>query len=209
VKIGEYYDGHTARDWVPVEKDYGKPQPYPPKTDSWADNATSLWVGIASFRDARCGKTLFNMYSKASHPERIFAGVVQQNEPGDVGCLERYCELMTQTGTAAEAAADPCPYKSNVRVLAVDAAEAAGPCWGRHLQYFTLRDEEFCMQTDSHMDYADGWDIAMMREWAAAGNEYAFLSTYVQGMDDLGKNINGHHEVSHLCELLFTSQARM
>lgn len=27
-----------------------------------------------------------------------------------------------------------CPYKENIRILEVDAREAEGPCWGRHLQ---------------------------------------------------------------------------
>jgi Glycosyltransferase (GlcNAc) len=42
-----------------------------------------------------------------------------------------------------------------------------GPTWGRHLQHYLLRDEEFCMQTDSHMDYVQDWDVLMMKEWAA------------------------------------------
>lgn len=34
------------------------------------------------------------MFSKAAYPERVFAGVVQQNLEEDVGCLETYCQLM-------------------------------------------------------------------------------------------------------------------
>lgn len=67
---------------------------YPPVSDSWSKRDTKIWAGIASYRDKRCGWTLFNMFSKAAHPERVFAGVVQQNLEEDVGCLETYCELM-------------------------------------------------------------------------------------------------------------------
>lgn len=69
---------------------------YPPVSDSWSRSDATVWAGIASFRDKRCGQTLFNMFSKAAHPERVTAGVVQQNEEGDPSCLERYCELMLE-----------------------------------------------------------------------------------------------------------------
>lgn len=72
------------------------PPQFAPKSKSWAKSDTKLWAGIASFRDYRCGQTLFNMFSKAEHPERITAGVVQQNEEGDESCLLSYCRLMEE-----------------------------------------------------------------------------------------------------------------
>lgn len=38
-------------------------------------------------------------------------------------------------------------------------------------QSYLLADEEFCMQTDSHMDFVDSWDTVMMAEWVATRNE--------------------------------------
>lgn len=29
---------------------------------------------------------------------------------------------------------DDCPHRDNIRVLEMDASEALGPCWARHLQ---------------------------------------------------------------------------
>lgn len=72
------------------------PAQFAPESKSWGESDTTLWAGIASFRDFRCGQTLFNMFSKAEHPERITAGVVQQNEEGDEGCLSSYCRLMDE-----------------------------------------------------------------------------------------------------------------
>lgn len=74
---------------------YSSPQ-FPPTSESWKNTDTKLWAGIASFRDNRCGLTLFNMFSKAAYPARITAGVVQQNESGDMACLTTYCNLMRQ-----------------------------------------------------------------------------------------------------------------
>ena len=61
------------------------------------------------------------------------------------------------------------------------------------------------MQTDAHMDFVPHWDVHLMGMWAATGNEYGILSTYVADSDQLKYNINGQNglnglnEVPHLC----------
>ena len=47
-------------------------------------------------RDHRCPKTLFNLFTKAKHPERVHAGVIQQNNDGDVDCLFAYCNMIKE-----------------------------------------------------------------------------------------------------------------
>ena len=51
--------------WVPFDEndEAGVPQPYPPKTDSWKGNDTTIMVSISSFRDYRCAKTLYNLFT--------------------------------------------------------------------------------------------------------------------------------------------------
>lgn len=51
-------------------------------------------------------------------------------------------------------------------------------------------------------------DDKMVEMWDLAANEYAVLSTYVANIDQLGENLNGVHEVPHLCMVIFTSQVR-
>lgn len=128
--------------WVAFDEadEAGVPQPYPPKTDSWKGNDTSIMVSISSFRDYRCAKTLYNLFtyvvsrgaglglgadvsarhthtpgprfkpgrthtthpphptnilhSKATNPDRVYVGVVQQNNEGDVDCLHDYCRII-------------------------------------------------------------------------------------------------------------------
>jgi hypothetical protein len=36
-------------------------------------------VGIASYRDPLCPKTLYNLFTKSKHPEKIHVRVIQQN----------------------------------------------------------------------------------------------------------------------------------
>ncbi|CAM9164113.1 unnamed protein product [Chrysoparadoxa australica] len=196
--IGYLWDGHHTKTWVPVLQDPNAPQPYPPKSDSWSKPETSLFISIASFRDARCGRTLFNLLTKAAHPERLTIGVVQQGLKDDDDCLDSYC----QSG-GSETGAGQCKHSNRIRILRTDAEESAGPCWGRHLQSYLLdKDQEFCMQTDSHMDVVQDWDVYMMKEWAATSNEYGVLSTYCQDSRYLGVNVQGHYEVAHLCEFV-------
>src|SRR3989338_5532216 len=39
----------------------------------------TIFVSIASYRDNRCQNTITELYKKAKHPERIYVGIVQQN----------------------------------------------------------------------------------------------------------------------------------
>lgn len=103
-----------------------------------------------------------------------------------------------------------CPFINNIRVTRVDAIDAKGPTWARAIGSMMVEDEEFCMQSDAHMDFLDDWDTGIMSMWASTNNEYAVLSTYVYDSAILphiessgGKGINGHHEASILCKLRF------
>ena len=52
-------------EWRAFEEDDppDMPRPYPPKTDSYTRNDTTIMVSISSFRDYRCPKTLFNLFT--------------------------------------------------------------------------------------------------------------------------------------------------
>lgn len=115
--------------WLALVDDPSSPSPPPPKTESWKSWDTRLFVGVSSFRDKRCPKTLMNYFTKAKYPSRVTVGVVQQNAHEDVDCVTEYCNLM---GGYAEGPG--CPHFANIKTLRVEAKHAAGPCYGRHLQ---------------------------------------------------------------------------
>jgi hypothetical protein len=206
-KIEDYKAGTSA---VFLGKDVGwesvlDSQPlYPTASKSWSDGDTTLYLSIASFRDKLCPHTLFNAFSKATFPSRVTVGVVQQNAIGDIDCFTGYCDLMEQSSMNVSANWK-CPFEKNIRMMKVASSTAKGPTWGRAKASTLLKDEEFCMQTDAHMDFVPGWDEKMMQMWADTKNEYAVLSTYVADSSQLSLNIggnkglNGIHEVPHLC----------
>jgi len=157
------------------------------------------------------------MFTKAKNPDRVFVGLVQQwDETKDTDCIEKYCELMGAAVAGQDQAADrrraqACPHFEQVRIHRVSHLLARGPTFGRHLQSYLLRDEEFCMQTDSHMDYIDHWDQEVLAAWGAAHNEYAVLATYVNRFEDLesGRALHPRFQVPHICQLEYVGGAYM
>ena len=143
-----------------------------------------------------CPITIYNLYTKALYPNRITLGVVQQNLDDDIDCLENYCKLLKENKFQFDRLAllsndKECPFRNQITMDRVSANEAKGPTWARARGSLMLKDEEFCMQIDSHMDFVNEWDIKMMNMWALTNNEYGILSTYVAANDQLKLNENG------------------
>eukprot|EP01084_Bolivina_argentea_P071796 130451_1 len=182
------------------------PQPPPPYNDNWKKNDTSIIVLIAAFRETRCKDTLFNLFTKATNPHRVFIGIVQQNRAEeDEDCLHAYCRLMDTEHEHDELQDDDwdasnCPYFLNVKVNRMSDADAKGPVYARALQAELVDAEDFCMQIDAHSDAAPNWDMLMLRQWGRCDNEYAVISTYPSNIRDIGRNSNKHWEMPHLCE---------
>jgi len=185
-----------------------------------------LHMNMPSYRDPLCPRTLKNLFTKAKRPFDIRVRVLQQNVPGeDPECLEEYCTMMaalrqlTGGGNTSKGgpAGDACPHADQVYIHPIHAHDAAGPTYARALlgqdileayEKHEISPQDFCMSTDSHMDFEPEWDQKLVHMWDMAENEYAVLSTYVANIDQLGVNLNGSHEVPHLCMVLFTSQVR-
>jgi hypothetical protein len=171
----------------------------------------SIYMTMSSYRDKLCPGTLFNLFSKAANPHRISVGVVQQNAPGDVDCLNRYCEMMKEQNKTD---GPGCPFEQQVKMMRLGAEQARGPTWARALGSTLMGQEEFCLQTDSHMDFVPDWDVKMIDMWALTGNEYAVLSTYVADSSSLKDNMpdrkgtNNAFEVPHLCMITLSGMSR-
>ena len=123
------------------------PQPPSPYTDDWKKNDTKIIVLIAAFRETRCKDTLFNLFTKAAHPDRIYIAIVQQNKPGeDEDCIYSYCrrvdaELIEPFNQYADNKdedwnAANCPHFDQLKANRMTAAEAKGPVYARALQVF-------------------------------------------------------------------------
>ncbi|KAF0700294.1 Aste57867_9172 [Aphanomyces stellatus] len=143
-------------------------RPPPPRIPPVFD----IFLGVSAYRDGvRCGLTLFTAFSRASHPDRLHVGVVDQVLPDDSTCLDEYCNLAT-------AHWGDCRYKSQIQIDSHDALTSTGPTTARYFQQKMIQNETFCLQVDAHSQFLSNWDTVLVREWTRTNNEMAVLTTY-------------------------------
>jgi len=202
-------------DGVPKPGVYSSGNTPPPINcdNEWAKTEATITVEIAALRETRCPMTLKNLFGKANYSDRIFIGIIQQNAPDDVDCLQGYCDLMgTPVSNEQLLAGDAgdCKHFHQVRMHRMSHLEAKGPVFARSKQILTINDDDdFCMQIDAHTDVVPGWDVSMVGQWIDTGNEYAVLSTYPTNVDHIGINVNKHWEMPHLCKASFSGKGRI
>lgn len=189
--------------------------PYTETTEKENDATTPIHILIASFRDRLCPRTLHNAFRRAIHPERVYIRILLQRANTDLvddaDCWGRYC---TDYNT------DCKQYEHQVYTVSVDANKAKGPTDARsklsQLIYHDYQQQQnallhpvaiddFCMQTDSHMDFSTDWDTKIIAMWHRAENDRAVLSTYVA---DIVQNNQDPKVVPNLCMVTFTSSIR-
>jgi len=124
-----------------------------------------IFVNIASYRDPDCQWTVKDMFEKAAHPERVFAGICWQYVKGE----DDFCFK------------EPYPRPKQVRVHEMDAHQAKGVCYARNLVQKLWQDEEFTLQIDSHMRFEPGWDDMLIDMWKECGSKKAVLTCYPPG----------------------------
>ncbi|KDO20050.1 hypothetical protein SPRG_21386 [Saprolegnia parasitica CBS 223.65] len=155
------------------------------------------FIGLPSYRDGnRCGFTLFTALSRASRPESLVIGVVDQTRAGDVACVDAYCQL-----AAAHWPTDTtCRYQDRIRVDARDADASTGPIAARVRLNALIQDEAFCLLTDAHMQFLPNWDDELVADWTRTENEMAVLSVYPRGFEWIGPNLTPPvTQTRHIC----------
>jgi len=116
----------------------------------------TIFVNVASYRDPECGPTVTDLMGKARHPEAITVGLVSQAEPED----------------------DAYPYPPNVLTLTVKASESQGACWARAMGYRLWNGQDYVLQIDSHMRFAQDWDVRMVAQLGLCASPRPLLTTY-------------------------------
>ena len=103
-------------------------------------------------RDDECSYTVQHMFDQADVPERVFAGVCEQNWRGD----RESC----RTGHL------PISLRNNVQYTLINASEAKGPTYGRALAQQMFRGEDYYVQaSDRGYPVPVGCCGAPMVEW--------------------------------------------
>ena len=143
----------------------------------------TIFVSIASYRDAECVETLKSLFENAKHPDRVFAGVCEQNSSdGQETCV-------------------PAGFRwhDQVRRVGVPAREAKGPTYARYLCSTLYRGETFFCQIDSHTRFAKHWDVDAVGMVRAAASPRAVLTHYPPATSEKGDDTG----VPSLCASTF------
>mmetsp|Transcript_10862 Transcript_10862/g.17809 ORF Transcript_10862/g.17809 Transcript_10862/m.17809 type:complete len:530 (+) Transcript_10862:55-1644(+) len=175
----------------------GDVKPFPPSDNSYESPTTEIYISIGNFMDGeRCAKTIDRYISKAKYPKRLNFGIIEQIDtevsPYKEGCVASYCKLHGISPT-------DCKFE-NINSVTYSFRLARGLSYARATADEELMaDEEFCLQSDSHVDLIPNWDMALLNMWGMIQNEYAVLSTQPTATSLLGKNVHDRWEVAHQC----------
>jgi hypothetical protein len=122
----------------------------------------TIFVSIASYRDADIQNTIDNLLMTANHPERVYIGVYLQFDSD----LDRDCTVRVQP---------------RVSIMSIDATDATGAGSARSQAQKMYNNEDFFFQVDSHMRFAMNWDtklIEMHERASDMGQKNVVISTY-------------------------------
>lgn len=139
---------------------------------------STIMVLVSAYKDQLCAGTLKELFEHATFPDRVTVGVVLQSDDldGSAGenCLEKYCKRVGEA---------KCRRKQ-VTQLQRPLKKSRGVMPARYLQQTLIKDEEFCLQIDSHMVFPPKWDEIAISDWLGAKNEMAVMTTYPNRVTD-------------------------
>jgi Glycosyltransferase (GlcNAc) len=119
---------------------------------------STIFVQIASYRDAQLLPTLRDLIAKANRPGRLRFGICWQRD---------------ETESLEELAHDP-----RLRVIDVNYRDAQGACWARWLTQSLYESEDYTLQIDSHHRFVRGWDDELIAMLKSTGSEKPILTAY-------------------------------
>ncbi len=120
----------------------------------------TIFLSIASYRDPECPWTVEDAFAKAKHPERVFIGICEQDDPAG--------------------AKDCCkgPRKGHVRRKRFHWKESQGVCWARHQAQQLWDGEDYVLSIDSHMRFIPNWDELLIRQLEECPSPKPVLSNH-------------------------------
>lgn len=121
----------------------------------------TIFISIASYRDAELEKTVHSIIDNADDPESLYFGIVDQDQ------RNRWADLS---------------FVPNLKHTKIHFKNAKGAGYARKLATELYSGQDFFFQTDSHMRFAKGWDTKLknMYEWCVkdAGTDKIILSQF-------------------------------
>eukprot|EP01084_Bolivina_argentea_P102684 183937_1 len=146
-------------------------------------NEPTIFVAMPSVNDPDCNASIISAFENAAIPQRIFFGVHQQTD------LDSYYDCV-------DISSINCPFHPlcnllwHIRISRVTDKQAHGPTWGRYMADKHYMNETFYLITDSHTFFRKNWDNLMIEIFAQTQNDYAIITHYPKGENQMQKSIN-------------------
>mmetsp|Transcript_11284 Transcript_11284/g.33926 ORF Transcript_11284/g.33926 Transcript_11284/m.33926 type:complete len:431 (-) Transcript_11284:848-2140(-) len=166
---------HTAARSAPVKDKAAAATVASPK-----DKDPTIFVSAIAYREPECHPTLKDMFAKAALPDRVYAGVCQQN--------------FLPAGSKEDCAVNQLPekYQSHVKIFAMNSTEAEGIPLARARASQQYDGQDYWLQIDAHSRFDDGWDQRLIDEYKRISecDPKAMLSTYPPAISMLSASAN-------------------
>lgn len=134
----EEYFGSVCIDFIPFSKKSFK-----------VTKPGTIFVSVASYRDEECSMTLETMYKNAKYPDKIYAGICEQNKEGET---KEAC-IGPETNK----------WRDNIKIKKFNYKDAKGPTFARYWCSTLLDGQEYFLQIDSHTTFDKDWDIKLIK----------------------------------------------
>lgn len=127
----------------------------------------TIFVSVPNYRDSETPQTLYDLFSKAYAPHRIFVGLCNQtkNVSNERDVLNQTIAIANSPVHAQTRFSKNFNYffQKNVRVDWIDHTLARGPTIARAaIEKRLYANEKYYMMIDSHMRFAPGWDEKLL-----------------------------------------------
>ncbi|EFA81998.1 GlcNAc transferase [Heterostelium album PN500] len=177
----------------------------------------TIFVSMAAYRDKFCSDTLNYLFENAQHPENVFVGLVDQgSELLDQETTPKYPDW-PNSHCYRGLNLPPELVKTNIRRVAMEIKDSAGPTKARYEASLLYRNETYYMQIDSHLRFIKHWDTYILsnhwslRDLAPAGKNgipRAILSHYPPPYeaDTPGLPHDDQSQVPKLCKAVFNGR---
>lgn len=167
------------------------------KEEYTSKDQPTIFVSVASYRDAQCNSTINNLFKCAKYPGRVYVGICEQNEIGNKvdQCVNYDHEKVDK-------------YKANIRRIEISHFEAMGPCLARYYCSLLYRGEDYFMQIDSHSLFSDDWDEILVKMYKECPVENAVFGGYPKTYEERD-NKETINDVPLSCHFHFDNEQKM
>ncbi|MCT4710925.1 UDP-N-acetylglucosamine-transferase [Enterobacteriaceae bacterium H11S18] len=145
----------------------------------------SIFISIASYRDAELVPTLLDMVENAHQPASLKIAVCWQHDDDEtIFNVPGITFVKKTTHNGLDLYTFKCKG-ARINVLSVHYCQSRGACWARHLAESLYQGEDYFLQIDSHCRFVDKWDAEMVTilENLRHQSEKPILSTYPPGYE--------------------------